>query len=123
MNQKLQKEEELKLLNLNDGDAAERFDFELAKVLKNILDPNTDAKATRKVVLTVTIKPDEKRERLDINIQALPTLAPYLPSQTMAFIGKDAHGNIKANEYKPPQQMNLFNHDEKVTSINKGEKK
>ena len=39
----------------------EKVDKELKKVLDNILDPNTEAKATRKVTITLTMSTDDER--------------------------------------------------------------
>lgn len=39
----------------------EKVDKELEKVLENILDLNTEAKATRKVTITLTMSTDDER--------------------------------------------------------------
>ena len=39
----------------------EKVDKELEKVLDNILDPNTEAKATRKVTIILTMSTDDER--------------------------------------------------------------
>ena len=36
----------------------------MEKVMKNIQDPNTDAKATRKITVTIAFKPNETRNLL-----------------------------------------------------------
>lgn len=46
-----------------DGRGAfeERVDYEMDKVIQNILDPNTKATAKRKITLTIELTPDDER--------------------------------------------------------------
>ena len=75
------------LATLNNGAAIEQFDNELAAVLQNILDPNTDPEAKREVVLRVGIKPAENRRHADVSIQASSKMAPARESRTVFFLG------------------------------------
>jgi len=100
------KKEQISLSNLKDGAAIEIFDYELQKVLKNILDPNTNAEAVREITLKVKIKPDKNRDFGPVSIQGISKLAPAEPIVTQAFFGR-AGAKIVAHEYDP-KQGNLF---------------
>ena len=50
--------------NICDGALVEAFEVELAKVIKNIMDPNTEAKAKRSITMTVDFHP-KRRPRTD----------------------------------------------------------
>lgn len=97
--------ESISLKSLGNGAAIELFDVEMNKAFENIVDPNTDPKKARKIMLTVTLKPDEEREYAGITIQVSSTLASIKPYSTHCFIGKDRNG-VVATEHNP-QQMNL----------------
>ena len=64
------KEETLTLENLGNGAAVELFDEALEKVLKNIMDPNTDPKAERSITMKVTFKPDENRDMAPVTLRS-----------------------------------------------------
>jgi len=90
------------LINLKDGAAVELFDFELQKVLDNIMDPNTKAEAVREVTLKIKIKPDKDRSFGPVEIQPSSKLAPQAPVMTQIFFGQDRDGAV-AHEYNPKQ--------------------
>lgn len=95
---------------LMSGAVSERFSDELKRVLENVLDPNTDAKKARKVQLTVTIKPNEKRNVANFSVEAKSTLAPPVPVATSVYIGKDKNGQVIAEEVTKeiPGTVDLF---------------
>ena len=69
-------DEQLSLINLANGGAMELFEDALGKAIENIKDPNTEAAAKRKIVLTVTIKPvDDERRECRVVVEAKTTLA------------------------------------------------
>lgn len=97
------------LNNLNElarGALAEKFEKELSKVLANVYDPNTDEKKARKVVLTLTIKPGEKRQTCQMIIDATSVLAPAKPVGIPLFLDKDAQGNVIAAELREDGALN-----------------
>ena len=49
------------LLEVARGAIGERLDYELSKVVDNIADLNTKADAVRKIILTLSLKPDSER--------------------------------------------------------------
>jgi hypothetical protein len=94
-------EERVSLQNLARGAVVERFDDELRKVLDNIIDPNTTL-ATRKITITVAIKPDKDRDFGGVDVTCKSTLAPASPLGTKIFIGRDKSGAV-ASEVDPRQ--------------------
>jgi hypothetical protein len=50
------------LMEMAQGAFKERVDYELHRVVENILDENTAAVAKRKIQLTVTLVPDKQRQ-------------------------------------------------------------
>ena len=83
-----QEYKEINLENLANGAAEELFQRELKEVVKNITDPNTDPKEVRKIVLTIAIQPDEKREMAAMNIKCSAKLAGIKPAGTIMYIAK-----------------------------------
>ena len=51
------------IMSMARGAFEERVDYEMDKVIQNILDPNTKATAKRKITLTIELTPDDERRR------------------------------------------------------------
>lgn len=80
------------ILQMARGAIDERVDYEMARVIDNILDLNTKPTAKRKVTLTVEIEPDDMRETLSVKVTAKSALAPTNPISTSLFITADENG-------------------------------
>lgn len=102
-----QKEQEmegkLSISKIGFGTVVELFDAELQKVLDNCIDINTTAKTKRKIILTMTIMPDEDREVCAVEAGVELKLAARQPYPTQFLLGRD-HDGAKATEYNPKQQ-------------------
>ena len=103
------------LETLADGAAAELFQSELGKVLRNIADPNTDATAVRTVTLTVTFKPDEEREVGDVAVKATAKLAGLKGAKTRVYFGRH-QGELVASELNV-KQGSLFDETPALRSV------
>ena len=90
------------LETLKGGAAIQLFDEELGKVLANIMDPNTEAGATRSVKLEIKIKPDKDRSGGSVEIIPSCKLAPAVALGTRMFFGKKG-GQVLAFEHNPEQ--------------------
>lgn len=90
--------ENVNLQNLAGGAAVERFDYELDKVLENILDVNMDAKKKRTVVLKVHFTPDSERNAAGIEIECSSSLAPVASHESHIYVGKDVTGKAIAKQ-------------------------
>lgn len=97
------------ILQMAKGAIQERVDYEVTKVIDNILDVNTDPVAKRKITLTIEMKPDENRQFISLKASAKSTLAPVIPIGTTLGIAADGNGEMVIVETVPqiPGQMNL----------------
>ena len=68
MNPEMQKS----ILQMARGAIMERADYEMSRLLANILDPNTSATAKRKLTLTLELKPDDDRQTITVSCTASP---------------------------------------------------
>jgi hypothetical protein len=90
------------LATLGGGRAIEAVDVELERIFSNIIDPNTEAEKSRKVTLTIEVKPNEERTQAIVIYQAKSSLAPDKAHATMFYLGMSADGAV-AHEVNPKQ--------------------
>ena len=69
-----QSEQRKAFLEIGRGAMLERFDYELERIIDNILDPNTPATKPRKIQLTLTLTPDA--DRMQIKHECVVKSAP-----------------------------------------------
>lgn len=96
------KHEYVTLDNLGKGAAAEMFSAELERVIANITDPNTKAGTTRKISLTLKVKPNKERSLCACEIACVANLAPAMPFETQMFVGMEGK-KARATEFNPSQ--------------------
>jgi len=96
--------ERVKLASLGSGAAEEKFETAFQRVLDNIADPNTPWKTKRKIVLTVTIEPNETRSYADMEIEVDVKLAKGKAYHSALAMGLSTDGPV-AREADPNQQM------------------
>lgn len=77
------------ILEMARGAILERTDYEMSRLLANILDPNTNPTAKRKLTLTLTLEPDDDRETIEVNCVAKSTLAPTNPVKTKLYVADE----------------------------------
>lgn len=95
------------LATLARGAVSEKFEYELQKILRNILDPNTDPTKARSLTLKITFKPDFNRESTMVQVNATSSLAPEMPVTTALYI-EERNGMVSASEYSPYEQGELL---------------
>lgn len=100
----------LTLANLGHGAAAEQFEMELAKVIENIKDANTEATTKRSIRLEIEFKPSENRGECALSIQASSKLAPFNSAGANIFIGYRA-GKPVATSFNIAQQQLDFDRE------------
>lgn len=84
-------------------------------VTKNVQDPNTDATATRKITVTIVMKPNDRRDFVATGVQTKTTLAPVLGAVTAISMGKNLKtGEVEAVEIgrQIPGQMSMSDMEE-----------
>lgn len=96
-------EEIVTLASIGNGAALELFDHELKRVIANIVDPNTSAKAKRGITIKVVIQPDEERGIGFASVEVTSKLAGVKPvSSTMYFGKKDGELVAVQNQFTQP---------------------
>ena len=85
MNERSQKS----ILQMARGAIQERADYEITKILENILDPNTSATTARKLTITLTLKPDDTRQNIAVSCVAKSTLAATNPVTTSLYVADE----------------------------------
>ena len=69
----------VKLDTIMDGTLSEKFQQELPKLLQNVYDPETSAKAKRSMVITISIVPSPDRKAADLASMSRQSLPPRYP--------------------------------------------
>lgn len=97
------------IMQMARGAFEERVDYEMEKVVHNILDPNTKASAKRKITLTMEFIPDEERKQVNVVVTAKSLLATTNPVATSLCITNDTNGELVIAEMVPhiPGQLHL----------------
>ena len=97
-------------MQMAQGAFQERVDVEMERVIGNILDPNTNPTAKRKITLTIELKPDSDRRVIAVSVVAKSALASTNPVTTaLCFTGRAEDGQVAVAEMVPhtPGQMSM----------------
>jgi hypothetical protein len=93
--------------NICDGAMVEAFELKLADVLRNIMDPSTEARQKREIVLRVKFHPKDDRVQINCEFTCDTKLAGLMPATSRMFVGRDAEGALYALS-EDPRQMHIF---------------
>lgn len=77
------------IIDMARGAIKERADYEMTRVVENILDPNTSATAARKITITLTLKLDDTRQNIAVSCVAKSTLAATNPVTTSLYVADE----------------------------------
>lgn len=107
------------ILQMAQGAFEERVDYEMSRVIDNIMDINTDPTAKRKITLTITLTPDKARRIIKVNVTATSKLAPTDPVETSLFVTNNANGEMVFAEDVPqiPGQINMDGGEQDVPKL------
>ena len=83
----MQPEMQKSILQMARGAIMEWADYEMSRLLANILDPNTSATAKRKLTLTLELKPDDDRQTITVSWTA--KLAATNPVVTSLYVADE----------------------------------
>ena len=100
--------QKLNLAEMAQGAFMEQFHRELGQVLANIADPNTDPKKTRKLTLTMTLKPDENRDVVAVETQSKSMLVPAKSLSTRIVIDREKDGTVVGAELLSGQKGQMY---------------
>lgn len=113
-------EEVKSILDFADGSLIERINYEMKKILENVVHPNTDDKP-RKLTIEVSVAPQNDRRTVSIKTVVKKTLRPTSAVQTQ-MVFQSLNGEMKAYELTgiPDGQADLFGevHRQKFFKIN-----
>lgn len=80
------------ILEMARGALMERANYELERIVENILDPNTPAAKKRKLTVTLELLPDEDRRMIQISATAKSALMATTPIQAAFWLSADDNG-------------------------------
>ena len=85
------------ILRMARGAIEERVDYEMDRVMTNILDPNTKAAQKRKITLSIELMPDEERQQIQVSVT------------TSLYVTGDQNGELTVVEAIPqiPGQLQM----------------
>lgn len=101
--------EQQSILDMVQGGVTEIINDNVADILMNIQNPNTDLKK-RELVIKVSLTPvDERRKRIQVTYNTAPKLRPINPIATAIYAGIDDNGQLTAMELMEniPGQMKI----------------
>jgi len=115
---------ELSLATICGGATDEVFSHELAELLKNMTDPNTDAEKKRRITLTFEFRPFADRSGAEVEMSCKTSLVPVASVRTSIYVARDA-GRMRAYN-RDTRQLPIFPPpasaaDKKVVQITKGD--
>lgn len=76
------------------GELSRQINRDIEAVMRNVVDPNTDVKAKRKITVTIEFKPNEQRNFITTNVNSKPTLAPALGAVTALGVQQDLTSGV-----------------------------
>lgn len=93
------------IMSMARGAFEERVDYEMDKVIQNILDPNTKATAKRKITLTIELTPDDERRTIGVSVDGngelvVAEMVPQVPGQM----------NMDGTQQEAPKLLKLVQH-------------
>lgn len=107
------------ILDFADGSVIKRINYEIQKILENVVHPNTDEKP-RKLTIEIQITPQNDRRTVSLKTTVKKVLRPTSSVQTqMVFQSMD--GEMRSYEVTgiPDGQQDLFGqvHEQKYFNI------
>lgn len=98
------------ILEMAHGGFLEQVDHEMAKVVDNILDPNTKATGKRRITVTMELTPDDLRRQIAVRFSTKLALVETNALTTSLYVmGEESTGEVCVVEMVPqiPGQMAL----------------
>ena len=90
------------ILRMAMGAIEERVNYEMGRVLDNILDVNTEAKKKRKMIVTLEFLPDADRRTIQVCAAVKSALVPTDPVLTSLYVSSSpSTGEMEVYEMVP----------------------
>ena len=97
-----------KLEDINSGALEEIFQREMSRVIANIADPATDARAKRAITLTIEMQPSDDRSNLEVTLRSSTKLASVKEDRGSMRLELTDGGEVVATvREKEPGQMDF----------------
>ena len=77
------------ILEMCNGAFQERADYEMTRLIENIMDVNTNPTAKRKLTITLELIPDDSRQNIAVRCNVKSTLAATNPVVTMLYAASE----------------------------------
>ena len=105
---------EKSILEMAKGTILERTDYEMSKIIENILDVNTNPTKKRTLTITVSMQPSSDRQQIGIEVVAKSKLEPTLPIHTNLYVAENQNGKVVAVEMLPqiPGQQDIYGEEQ-----------
>lgn len=98
----------LTLGEIDQGDLVLHANREIAKIVKDIADPNKIAVKERELNIKVKFKPNKQRSAATVKYSVSSKPAGHVESESDIYLGKDSLGEPIAKPYVPNQQRIPF---------------
>lgn len=97
------------IIDMAQGAIKEHVDYEMTRILNNIIDPNTNPTKKRTLTLQLVFSPDSDRRNIGVSVTAKSKLEPTNPVGTVLYLTGDSNGLLTAVEMVPqiPGQIDL----------------
>ena len=107
------------ILRMAQGAIEEKVDYEVSRVIDNILDLNTKPDAKRKITITLEFVPDAERKRIGLFANAKSTLVPTAAVATSMVITTNRNGEVVIAEMVPqiPGQIDIQGQEQERPKI------
>lgn len=103
------------ILQMARGAILERADYEMARIIENIMDANTAPAAKRKLTLTLEFKPDAERQVIQVSCAAKLALVPTNPVVTSVYVADGA--NVVEMAPQVPGQVDIAGGEQKAPAV------
>lgn len=114
------------ILEMAMGAIQERVDYEVGKVIDNILDPNTKATGKRRITVSLELTPSSDRKTIIVSATAKSVLVSTDPITTSLFItSMPGTGEMVVAEMVPnvPGQLAMNGSEQEAPKILKFEQR
>ena len=107
------------IIDMARGAFKERVDYEMRKIIDNVLDPNTRADKKRTLTITLDFMPDADRKQIGVAVTAKSKLEPTYAVSTALYITGDSNGEVTAVEMTPqiPGQQDLSGGEQEAPAV------
>ena len=111
--------EKKSIVQMAMGAIEERVDYEMSRIVDNILDPNTKATGKRVLTIKIDLIPADDRRTIAVSATAKSTLIATNAVTTSLYVTSDHNGEMAVVEMVPqiPGQMNFEEQEQQAPPV------